>query len=151
MNALDLFRSAPNPETFKGIKNNPWMLSRVFQGNGDLAEKYFSFNEWLEICKNPNSLEGNEIVEAKKLLKSSISSFDDAIKYHFYLPYDDRVNWRDEFIDYAKSVKDLRFVLEHIDKTNQQEYEMYRKKIVTKMQEIAITQEDKKIAFSYKI
>ena len=151
MNPLNLFRNAPNPETFKGIQKNPWMLSRIFQGDKELAKKYFSFNEWLKICKNPSSLEENEIIEVEDLLKSSISSFDDAIKYHFYLPYDHRINWRNEFIDYAKSVKDLQFILNHIDKPNQREYEIYRKKIVSKMRQIAITKEEKKIAFSYKI
>lgn len=151
MNPLDLFRGAPNQETFKGIKNNPWMLSRVFQGDKKLATQYFTFKEWLKICKDPSSLEENEIIEVKNLLKSSISSFDDAKKYHFYLPYDDRVSWRDEFIDYAKSVKDLQFVLQHIDKPNKEEFEAYRKKIITKMREVAITDEDKKIAFSYVI
>ena len=64
-------------------------------------------------------------------------------------PNDGRVSWRDEFINCAKSVKDLQFILENIDETNQQKDEAYRKKIITKMQEIAITQEDKQIAFSF--
>jgi len=149
MNPLDLFRDAPNPETFKGIKENPWMLSRVFQGDEELAKKFFSFDEWLKICQGPNSLKKNEITKAEDMLKSSISSFDNAKKYHFHLRYDGRISWRDEFIKCAKNVKDLQFILENIDETNQQKDEAYRKKIVTKMQEIAITQEDKQIAFSF--
>ena len=151
MNALDLFLVAPNQETFKAIQGNAWMLTRVFQKDKEHAKKYFKFEEWLKICQDLNGFNDEEKKELKDLLKSSVLSFDDAKKYHFSLPYSERVDWRDEFIKHANCVKDLRFVLDHIDKPNQKEYEIYRTKIVTKMREVAITDEDKKIAFGYVI
>ena len=71
-------------------------------------------------------------------------TFQEATKHYFSLGYDDRMAWQKEYIDYANTVKDLQFVMNHISKD-------YRKEIVERMREIAVTDEEKKIAYFYKI
>lgn len=144
MNSLDLFLIAPNPENFKKIQNNAWMMTRVFQKDEELAKKFFKFEEWFKICKDLSGLEEDEKATLKGLLKSSVSTFADAIKYYYSLGYNDRIAWQNEFFSYAKTVKDCQYLLYTLDKG-------HREEIVEKMQELAISNEDKKIAFSYKI
>ena len=144
MNALDLFLTAPNQETFKAIQGNAWMLTRVFQKDEELAKKWFKFEEWLQICKDPSGLTEDEKAKSKDLLKSSVSSFVEAIKYYHTLGYGDRTAWQKEFIDYAKTVKDCQYLLYSL-------HNEHRKEIVEKMQKIAVTDEEKKIAYSYAI
>jgi hypothetical protein len=71
-------------------------------------------------------------------------TFSEAIKYYFSLGYDDRMAWQKEFFNHANTVKNLQFVLEHVNRG-------YRTEIVQKMQEVALTEEEKKIANFYKI
>ena len=144
MNALELFLTAPNAENFKNIRNNAWMMTRVFQRDEGLAKEWFKFEEWFQICKNSSGLTEDEKVKSKDLLKSSVSSFADAIKYYHTLNYEDRIAWQKEFIDHAKTVKDCQYLLYSLHKG-------HRKEIVEKMQKIAITDEEKKIAYSYVI
>ena len=144
MNALDLFLTAPNAEHLKSIQNNAWMLTRVFQKDAKVAKEHFKFEEWLKISKEGTIISKEEKAELEKLLKSSVSTFGDAIKYYYTLGYDNRMAWQKDFIGYAKTVKDLQRVLNLVDKK-------YRKEIVEKMQKIAVTDEDKQIAFFYKI
>lgn len=70
--------------------------------------------------------------------------FSEAIKHFYSLNYDERMAWQKEFINCAKTVKDLQFVLSLVDKS-------FRKEIVEKMRKVAVTDEEKKIAFLYKI
>ena len=144
MNALDLFLVAPNAENFKGIQNNAWMMTRVFERDEELAKKYFKFEEWFKICRDLGGLSEEEKVTFKNLLKSSVSSFAEAIKYYYSLGYDERIAWQNEFINHAKTVKDCQYLLYTLNKS-------HRKEIVEKMHKVAISDEDKKIAFSYRI
>ena len=144
MNTLDLFLIAPNAENFKKIQGNAWMLTRVFQKDEELAKKWFKFEEWFQICKDPSGLTEDEKAKSKDLLKSSVSSFVEAIKYYHTLGYGDRTAWQKEFIDYAKTVKDCQYLLYSL-------HNGHRKEIVEKMQKVAKTDEEKKIAYSYAI
>lgn len=143
MNALDLFLVAPNAENFKRINDNAWMMTRVFEKDEELAKKYFKFEEWFKICKNSSGLSEEEKSAFKDFLKSSVSSFAEAIKYYHTLGYEDRIAWQKEFIDHAKTVKDCQYLLYTISKS-------HRKEIVEKMQKVATSDEDKRIAFSYR-
>ena len=60
MNALDMFMLAPNAENLKKIKNNCWMLTRVFQKDEALAKQFFKFEEWFQICKDLSGLTDEE-------------------------------------------------------------------------------------------
>ena len=144
MNALDLFLIAPNAENFKKIQDNAWMMTRVFQKDEELAKKYFKFEEWFKICKDLSGLDEDEKSALKDILKSSVSSFDEAIKYYHTLGYDDRIAWQNEFLSHAQSVKDCQYLLYTMDKG-------YRKEIVEKMQKLAVSDEDKRVASSYKV
>ena len=144
MNALDIFMIAPNAENLKKIQNNGWMLTRVFQKDESLAKQFFKFEEWFQICKDLSDLTDEEKAKFKDLLKSSVSTFAEAIKYYHTLGYEDRIAWQNDFIDHAKTVKDCQYLLYSMDKR-------HRKKIVEKMQKVAVTDEDKKIAFGYSI
>jgi len=143
MNALDLFLTAPNAENLKKIQNNSWMLTRVFQKDEPLARQFFKFEEWFQICKDLSGLTEEEKATFKELLKSSVSTFAEAIKYYHTLGYDDRIAWQKDFIGHAKTVKDCQYLLYSMHKG-------HRKEIVEKMQKVAVSDEDKKIAFSYK-
>lgn len=143
MNALDLFLTAPNAENLKKIQNNSWMLTRVFQKDEPLARQFFKFEEWFQICKDLSGLTEEEKTTFKDLLKSSVSTFDEAIKYYHTLGYEDRIAWQKDFIGHAKTVKDCQYLLYSMHKG-------HRKEIVEKMQKVAVSDEDKKIAFSYK-
>lgn len=144
MNALDLFLIAPNSENFKKIQSNAWMLTRVFQRDEKLAMDYFKFEEWFQICKDLSGLTEEEKTTFKDLLKSSVSTFDEAIKYYHTLSYEDRIAWQKDFIGHAKTVKDCQYLLYSMDKG-------HRREIVEKMQKVAMTDEDKKIASNYVI
>ena len=144
MNALDLFLTAPNAENFKKIQDNPWMLSRVFVKDEEHARMFFKFEEWLKISKDMGGSLGEKDSTLKDLLKSSVSTFSDAMKYYHTLGYDDRIAWQKDFIGYAKTVSDLQKVLHLVGNE-------YRKEIVEKMRRIAVIDKDKRIAFSYSI
>lgn len=144
MNTLDLFLIAPNAENFKKIQGNAWMLTRVFQKDEELAKKWFKFEEWFQIIKDLSGLTEDEKARSKNLLKSSVSSFADAIKYYHTLNYEDRMAWQNEFINRAKTIKDCQYLLYTLNNG-------HRKEIVEKMQKIAVTDEEKKIAYSYAI
>ena len=144
MNALDLFLTAPNQETFKAIQGNAWILTRVFQKNEELAKNWFKFGEWFKICQDLNSFDDDEKTKIRAFLKSSVSSFDEAIKYYYSLGYDDRMAWQQDFINHAKTVENLRFVLHQVN-------QKYRKEIIEKMRNVAASDEEKKIAYSYAI
>ena len=120
------------------------MLSRVFVKDEEHAKMYFKFEEWFKISKDMRGSIGEKESTLKELLKSSVSTFDDALKYYYSLGYDERMAWQKDFIGYAKTVNNLQKVLNLVDKK-------YRKDIVEKMQEIAVTDEEKRIAFSYMI
>ena len=144
MNALDLFLIAPNSENFKKIQSNAWMLTRVFQRDEKLAMDYFKFEEWFKICKDLSGLTDEEKATFRDLLKSSVSTFGEAIKYYHTLGYENRIAWQKDFINHAKTVKDCQYLLYTIGGG-------HRKEIVEKMQKIAVTDEEKKIAYSYAI
>lgn len=144
MNALDLFLTAPNQEPFKAIQGNAWMLTRVFQKNEELAKNWFKFGEWFKIYQDLNSFDDDEKTKIRAFLKSSVSSFDEAIKYYYSLGYDDRMAWQQDFINHAKTVENLRFVLHQVN-------QKYRKEIIEKMRNVAASDEEKKIAYSYAI
>lgn len=141
---LNLFLDAPTAENFKNIKDNPWMLTRAFQKNEELAKKYFKFEEWLKVHDRLVDLTEDEKSKVKDLLKSSVSSFPEAIKYYHTLNYEDRTAWQKDFISRATTVKDCQYAMSLVNKE-------HREEIVKKMRRIAITDEDKKIAYSYVI
>jgi len=143
MNALDMFMLAPSAENLKKIQNNSWMLTRVFQKDEALAKQFFKFEEWFQICKDLSGLTEEEKTTFKDLLKSSVSTFDEAIKYYHTLSYEDRIAWQKDFIGHAKTVKDCQYLLYSMHKG-------HRKEIVEKMQKVAVSDDDKKIAFGYK-
>ena len=143
MNALDIFMLAPNAENFKKIRNNAWMMTRVFDKDEELAKRYFKFEEWFKICQDLSGLTKEEKATFRNLLKSSVSTFAEAIKYYHTLDYENRIAWQKDFIEHAKTVKDCQYLLYTIGSG-------HRKEIVEKMQKVAVSDEDKKIAFSYK-
>ncbi len=143
-NVLDLFIDVPNAENFKRIQQSAWLLERVFQRDKEIAKKFFGFEDWFKVAKDANDLDSEESRLLKFYFESSISCFCDAVKYFHFLGYDERILWVPKFIDHANSVADLKYILNHVDKK-------YRSTIVSKMREIAKTDEEKKIAFSYLI
>ena len=76
--------------------------------------------------------------------KGVFMTFSEAIKHYFSLGYDERMAWQKEFINQAKTVKDLQFVLGHVDRK-------HRTEIVQKMREVAATDEEKRIVSFYRI
>ena len=74
----------------------------------------------------------------------NIKNFTDAIKHYYSLGYEDRILFSPSLIELASTVKDLIYVLNLVGNK-------YRTQIVKKMQEIAISDEEKRIAYSYKI
>lgn len=73
-----------------------------------------------------------------------MKTFSEAIRYYYSLKYDERIAWEKQLIDHAKNVKDLQSVMNLLNGK-------HRKEIIEKMREIAVTDEEKKIAFWYKI
>jgi hypothetical protein len=71
-------------------------------------------------------------------------TFTEATKHYFSMKYEERVAWQKEFINQAKTVKDLQFVMNQVSRE-------YRKEIVEKMREVAVTEKEKKIAYFYRI
>ena len=74
----------------------------------------------------------------------AIESFNDGLKYHYILGYDDRKAHEPELIKLASTVRELSSTLQLIGNK-------YRKEIVEKMREVAVTDEDKEFIKFYKI
>ena len=143
-NVIEDFLANPCAETFKPIKSNSYLLAKIFRLDEELAKEFFGFAEWFLIKKKTTNLDIKEKVVVQDGLKSAISCFADAIKYYHTLNYDERKNWQNEFISHAQTVKDCQYLLYTLNKS-------HRKEVVEKMHTLAITDEDKKIAFSYTI
>ena len=143
-NVLENFWANPCADTFEKIRYNSCLLTKVFREEKDIAKAFFGFAEWFLIKKETANLDAKEKIIVQENLKSTISCFDDAIKYYYSLGYNDRIAWQKDFISYATTMKSLQSALSLVGKE-------YRKEIVEKMREIAITDKEKQIAFSYVI
>ena len=142
-NVVENFLANPCRETFGKIRNNPYLLKRTFELDYELAKEFFVFKDWL-ILLSFVGITAEEQSTFKNHLKECISSFSDAIKYYHQLNYEERLAYQSEFIEQAKTVKDCQYLLYSLNKD-------HRKEIVEKMQQVAVTDEDKRIAFSYVI
>ena len=142
-NVLENFLANPCADTFEQIRHNSYLLVSVFRADENLAKKFFGFAEWFLVLKEQKLSEVENVV-AKAYLKSSVSSFAEATKYFYSLGYDDRMAWSEELIRHAKTIKELQSLLGIVKRE-------YRQKIVEKMREIATSDEEKRIAFSYVI
>lgn len=66
-NVLRNFLANPWPETFKPIRNNVYLLTRVFREDEDLAKEYFGLAEWSLI--ETADLDRRELEIVKNILK----------------------------------------------------------------------------------
>lgn len=70
------FLANPWPETFKPIRNNVYLLTRVFREDEDLAKEYFGLAEWSLIEKEVTDLD----IREKEFVKNRISDCIEAAK-----------------------------------------------------------------------
>ena len=133
------FLENPNEETFSLIAISPYALNEVFKHAPNLADQFFQFHHWYRLYRERNS--------SKPILnkmRDAVKTFDDGLKYHYILGYDDRKAHEPELIKLASTVRELSSTLHLIGNK-------YRKEIIEKMREVAVTDEDIKFASFYKI
>lgn len=133
------FIEDPNEETFSLIEISSFALNEVFKRAPNLADQFFQFNHWYRIYREANS---SPLILSR--MQNSEKTFDDAFKLHYSLGYDERKKHEPRLIELANTVKELTSTLHLIGNK-------YRKEIVEKMREIAVTDEDKKTVSFYHI
>ena len=133
------FLENPNEETFSLIENNSSALNDVYQKAPHLADQFFQFKHWFLLYRERNN--SKDVLEK---MKSTEKTFDDAFKLHYSLSYDERKKHEPRMIELASTVRECSSVLHLLG--NQ-----YRKEIIEKMNQVAVTKEDKKFASFYKI
>lgn len=138
------FLEFPNSVNFLKIRKNSSLLKEVLIEDEECAKKFFLFDDWLLLFKEGVNLSSEMKALIKENLKGSVIDFADATKYYYSLGYDDRMLWQKNYIGFATSVKDLQYVLNQVPSS-------YRREIVEKMRAVAKTDEEKKIALSYRI
>lgn len=133
------FLENPNEETFSLIEDNASALNDVYNKAPHLADKFFQFKHWFLLYRERNNSE-----DIHKKMFDSEQTFDDAFKLHYNLNYDERQEHIPRLIELASTVRNCSTALHLLG--NQ-----YRKEIIEKMNQVAVTEEDKKFASFYKI
>lgn len=133
------FLENPNEETFSLIENNSSALNDVYQKAPDLADQFFQFKHWFLLYRERNN--SKEVLEK---MKEAEKTFDDAFKLNYSLGYEERKNHESRMIELANTVRECSSILHLLGNE-------YRKQIIEKMNQVAVTEEDKKFASFYKI
>lgn len=133
------FLENPSEETFSLIENNSSALNDVYNNAPHLADQFFQFKHWFLLYRERNNSE-----DIHKKMIDSEKTFDDAFKLHYSLNYDERQKHIPRLIELASTVKNCSSALHALGNS-------YRKEIIEKMHEVAVTEEDKKFASFYKI
>lgn len=133
------FIENPNEETFNLVEISSFALNEVFKHAPELADQFFQFRHWYHLYRERNSSQ-----PVLNKMRDAVKTFDDGLKYHYILGYDDRKAHEPKLIELANTVKELTSTLHLIGNK-------YRKEIVEKMREIAVTDEDKKTVSFYHI
>lgn len=133
------FIEDPNEETFSLIEISSFALNEVFKRAPNLADQFFQFNHWYRIYREANS---SPLILSR--MQNSEKTFDDAFKLHYSLGYDERKKHEPRLIELASTVKECSSTLHLLGNA-------YRKEIIEKMHEVAVTDEDKEFIKFYKI
>lgn len=133
------FVENPNEETFSLIEISSFALNDVFKRYPSLADQFFQFKHWFLLYRDKNNS-----LDVKKKLGESVKTFDDAVKYYFALNYEGRQEYAPKLIEKASTVRELTTTFHYLGNA-------YRQPIVTKMHEIATTDEDKEFVKHYHI
>ena len=133
------FLENPSEETFSLIENNSSALNDVYNNAPHLADQFFQFKHWFLLYRERNN--SKEVLEK---MKEAEKTFDDAFKLHYSLGYEERKNHESRMIELANTVRECSSTLHLLGNE-------YRKEIIEKMNEVAVTEEDKKFASFYKI
>lgn len=133
------FIENPNEESFSLIEASSFALNEVFKHAPNLADQFFKFRHWYLLYR-----ERNNLPSILKKMGDSVESYNDGLKYHYILEYEDRKAHEAELIKLANSVKELSATLLLIGNK-------YRKEIVEKMRKVAISEEEKKDVSRYEI
>ena len=133
------FIEDPNEETFSLIEISSFALNEVFKHAPNLADQYFRFRHWYLLYR-----ERNNYPSILKKMGDAVESYNDGLKYHYILGYDDRKAHEPELIKLANTVRELSATLLLIGNK-------YRKEIVEKMRKVAVSEEDKEFASRYEI
>lgn len=133
------FLENPSEETFSLIENNSSALNDVYNKAPHLADKFFQFNHWFLLYRERNN--SKDILQK---MRDSEQTFEDAFKLHYQLTYDERQEHIPRLIELASTVRNCSSALHLLGNR-------YRKEIIEKMNQVAITDEDKAFASFYKI
>ena len=133
------FLENPSEETFSLIEDNASALNDVYNKAPHLADQFFKFKHWFLLYRERNNSENIH----KKMLDSE-KTFEDAFKLHYNLNYEERQKHIPKLIELASTVRDCSSALHLLGNS-------YRKEIIEKMNQVAVTEEDKKFASFYKI
>ena len=140
MEKLKNFIENPNEETFHLVEISSNALNEVLKHAPQLADRFFQFHHWYRIYRETNN---SPLILNK--MRDAVKTFDDSLKYHYILRYDDRMAHETELIKIANTVKELTSLL-HLFGGNK-----HRKEIIEKMKKVAISDEEKETVSLYKI
>lgn len=133
------FIEDPNEETFSLIEISSFALNEVFKHAPNLADQFFKFKHWHLLFRDRNS---SQAVQNK--MRDAIETFEDGFKYCYALNYNDRIAYEPELIKLASTVQELKC-------THHALGNKYRKEIIEKMREVAVTEEEKMEVSRYEI